>query len=84
MILWTYDPAERDARLAKEALQTETKGIQHLYPIIEIACASSPHHLIAVRQFYCSLYDCSLEEDIETAISWPLGKVNLQTVSLCH
>ncbi|KAI6675961.1 hypothetical protein NL676_036757 [Syzygium grande] len=75
VIFWTYDPPERDARLAKEALQTKRKGINHLLPIVEIACATSPHHLIAVRQAYCSLYDCSLEEDILSAISLPFGKI---------
>lgn len=78
MILWTYDPPERDARLVREALQTKRKGIKNLIPIVEIACAPpSPHHLIAVRQAYCSLYNCSLEEDICSTISLPLRKVNM-------
>lgn len=78
MILWTYDPPERDARLAREALQTIRKGINRLHPIIEIACApSSPHHLIAVRQAYCALYDCSLEEDICSTIDLPIRKVEM-------
>lgn len=79
MILRTYDPPDRDARLAKEALQMRKKGINRLYPIVEIACASSsPHHLMAVRQAYCSLYDCSLEEDIGSTLDLPLRKVNRQ------
>ncbi|KAF8043049.1 hypothetical protein BT93_A1403 [Corymbia citriodora subsp. variegata] len=81
VIFWTYDPPERDARLAKEALQTKRKGINHLLPIVEIACASSPNHLIGVRQAYCSLYDCSLEEDILSAISLPFRKILVGLVS---
>ncbi|XP_030465757.1 annexin D3 [Syzygium oleosum] len=81
VIFWTYDPPERDARLAKEALQTKSKGINHLLPIVEIACATSPHHLIAVRQAYCSLYDGSLEEDILSAISLPFRKILVGLVS---
>ncbi|KAI3425624.1 Annexin [Psidium guajava] len=81
VISWTYDPPERDARLAKEALQTRRKGINHLLPIVEIACATSPHHLIAVRQAYCSLFDCSLEEDISSAMSLPFRKILVGLVS---
>lgn len=75
MILWTYDPAERDARLANEALKSKKKGINQLQVIVEIACASTPHHLVAVRQTYCSLFDSSLEEDIIANVSLPVRKV---------
>ncbi|KAI4382961.1 hypothetical protein MLD38_008849 [Melastoma candidum] len=81
IIWWTYDPPERDARLAKEALQTRKKGIKHLLPIIEIACASVPQHLIAVRQEYCSLHDCSMEEDIPESLSFPVRKFLVGMVS---
>lgn len=75
VVLWTYDPPERDARLAKEALKARKKGINHLQVIVEIACASSPHHLMSVRQAYCSLFESSLEEDITANVSLPLKKV---------
>jgi hypothetical protein len=75
VILWTQDPPERDAKLAKDALKEKKKGIKHLEVIVEIACASSPHHLMAVRQAYCSLFDCSLEEDITSTVDMPLRKV---------
>jgi hypothetical protein len=75
VILWTQDPPERDAKLAKDALKRKNKGIKHLEVIVEIACASSPHHLMAVRQAYCSLFDCSLEEDITSTVDTPLRKV---------
>ncbi|KAL8482703.1 hypothetical protein ACS0TY_025661 [Phlomoides rotata] len=52
-------PTERDARLANEALKSKKKSITQLQVIVEIACASSPHHLVVVRQAYCSLFDSS-------------------------
>ncbi|KAF3448771.1 hypothetical protein FNV43_RR09484 [Rhamnella rubrinervis] len=81
VILWTYDPAERDAKLANEALKMSKKGVKHLKVIVEIACATSPHHLMAVRQVYCSLFDSSLEEDIAYTVSLPLRKLLLGLVS---
>ena len=75
VILWTTDPPERDAKLANEALKAKKKGMKQLQVIVEIACASSPNHLQEVRQAYCSLFDCSLEEDIVSAVSQPLRKV---------
>lgn len=81
VILWTYDPSERDAKLARDALKSKKKGINQLRVIVEIACATSPDHLIAVRQAYCSLFECSLEEDIESNISSPLKKILVGLVS---
>ncbi|XP_020214250.1 annexin D3 [Cajanus cajan] len=81
VILWTYDPAERHARLAKDALKTKRKGIKHLQVLVEIACASTPNHLVAVRQAYCSLFDCSLEEDIIASVAPPLRKLLVSLVS---
>ncbi|XP_022967125.1 annexin D3-like [Cucurbita maxima] len=80
-VLWAYDPAERDARMAHEALRSYKKGIHELQVLVEIACATSPHHLMAVRQAYCSLYDCSLEEDIFSSVSMPLRKLLVGLVS---
>ncbi|XP_057976609.1 annexin D3-like isoform X2 [Malania oleifera] len=76
--LWLYDAPERDARLAWMALRTMSKKKRiknHLQAIVEIACASSPHHLMAVRQAYRNLFDCSLEEDIAYNVSQPLRKL---------
>lgn len=75
MILWAQDPPERDAKLARDALKKKKKGTKHLQVIVEVSCASSPHHLMAVRQAYCSLFDCSLEEDITSNVDMPLRKV---------
>lgn len=70
------DPPERDAQLANEALKMCKKGVKYLKIIIEIACAASPDHLMAVRQAYCSLFHCSFEEDIAFHVSsLPLRKV---------
>ncbi|PSS09940.1 Annexin like [Actinidia chinensis var. chinensis] len=81
VIFWTYDPPERDARLANEALKSRKKSITQLQVIVEIACANSPHHLMAVRQAYISLFDCSLEEDIATNVPLQVRKVLVSLVS---
>ncbi|KDO83195.1 hypothetical protein CISIN_1g018771mg [Citrus sinensis] len=81
VIMWTLDPAERDAKMAKEALKKSKSGVKHLQVIVEISCASSPYHLAAVRQAYCALFDCSIEEDITAVVSMPLRKVLLRLVS---
>ncbi|KAH0733279.1 hypothetical protein KY290_002483 [Solanum tuberosum] len=75
VVLWTYEPSERDARLANEALKSKKKTITQLQVIVEIACASSPDHLVAVRQTYCGLFNCSLEEDIAANVPMPVQKV---------
>ncbi|KAF9596867.1 hypothetical protein IFM89_013915 [Coptis chinensis] len=81
VVLWTLDPHERDAKLANEVLKKSKKNIDHLQVIVEIACSTSPHHLMAVRQSYCSLFDCSLEEDIASNVAAPLKKLLVGLVS---
>ncbi|KAE9620903.1 putative annexin [Lupinus albus] len=81
IILWTQDPAERDAKLANAGLKAKRKGIKELQILVEIACASNPNHLVAVRKAYCSLFHCSLEEDIVASVSQPLRKLLLGLVS---
>ncbi|KAH9774235.1 hypothetical protein WN944_020603 [Citrus x changshan-huyou] len=81
VIMLTLDPAERDAKMAKEALKKSKSGVKHLQVIVEISCSSSPYHLAAVRQAYCALFDCSIEEDITAVVSMPLRKVLLRLVS---
>ncbi|CAH8362912.1 unnamed protein product [Eruca vesicaria subsp. sativa] len=75
VILWTKDPAERDARLAYKVLNEKKKTIEKLKIIVEISCTASPNHLIAVRKAYCSLYDSSLEEHIASSVPFPLAKL---------
>ncbi|KAF5196932.1 Annexin d3 [Thalictrum thalictroides] len=80
VILWTLDPPERDAKLAHEFLRKN--GLNQLQVIVEIACATSPQHLLAVRQSYCSLFDRSLEEDIVSKVALlPLRKLLVGLVS---
>ncbi|KNA17071.1 hypothetical protein SOVF_082840 [Spinacia oleracea] len=81
ILLWTNDPPERDARLINDALKAKKKGVKDLHVIVEVACASSPHHLMAVRKAYCSLFDCSVEEDIASNIQLPLRKILVRLVS---
>ncbi|KAF1899371.1 hypothetical protein Lal_00019499 [Lupinus albus] len=81
IILWTQDPAERDAKLANAGLKAKRKGIKELQILVEIACASNPNHLVAVRKAYCSLFHCSLEEDIVASVSQPLRKVRTSSFS---
>ncbi|KAF3674688.1 Annexin D3 [Capsicum annuum] len=81
VILWTYDPPERDARLVNEVLNSWMHDITRLQVMVEIACASTPDHLIAVRQAYCALFGCSLEEDIIAHASIPVQKVLISLVS---
>ncbi|WCJ39037.1 annexin 3 [Euphorbia peplus] len=81
VIWWTYDPSERDARLANDALKQRRVGAKQLQVIVEIACASSPKHLQEVRKAYCSLFECSLEEAITSVVAMPLRKVLFSLVS---
>jgi hypothetical protein len=76
MMLWTMDPAARDAKLAHKALKK--KGDRHVWVLIEVACASSPDHLVAVRKAYCAAYSASLEEDVAAC---PLYKDPLKQAS---
>ncbi|XP_047255178.1 annexin D3-like [Capsicum annuum] len=80
VMLWTYEPSEKDARLANEALKSRKKTTTQLQVIVEIACGSSPNHLIAVRQTYCGLFNRSLEEDIAANVSMPVQKILIGVV----
>ncbi|KAG9443693.1 hypothetical protein H6P81_015033 [Aristolochia fimbriata] len=79
VIQWTLDPVQRDAKMAKEALKS--KDPKRLLVLVEIACASTPDHLIAVRRAYCSLFKCSLEEDIILHAEPPFRKLLVSLVS---
>ncbi|TVU47006.1 hypothetical protein EJB05_06582, partial [Eragrostis curvula] len=85
MVLWATEPAERDARLANAALAAGGKraaGDQHAWVLVEVACASTPDHLVAVRRAYRSLFGCSLEEDVAAcaALADPLRKLLVSLV----
>ncbi|VAH27050.1 unnamed protein product [Triticum turgidum subsp. durum] len=82
VILWTMDPAERDANLVHGALRRRGDG-DHLAVLVEVACASDPDHLVAVRRAYRSLFGCSVEEDLAScaALQQPLRKMLVSLVS---
>ncbi|KAL8256622.1 hypothetical protein R6Q59_031689 [Mikania micrantha] len=61
VLLWTYDPPERDAYLANEALE---KGDKRYQVIVEIACTRSSLDLLQARKQYHVRYQKSLEEDV--------------------
>ncbi|KAI3718005.1 hypothetical protein L1987_69982 [Smallanthus sonchifolius] len=76
VLLWTYDPAERDAFLANEIVK---KGAKSNQVIVEIACTRSSHELLLVRKEYHARYQKSLEEDVAyyttdevRKLLWPL------------
>ncbi|KAI3968159.1 hypothetical protein MKX01_018462 [Papaver californicum] len=73
VIQWMLDPAERDAKLIRKSLEgmKKKKSVKQFEVIVETTCAYSPHHLMSVRQNYCSLFDCSLEEDMFSNVSLP-------------
>ncbi|XP_068663851.1 LOW QUALITY PROTEIN: annexin D3-like [Aristolochia californica] len=79
VIQWLLDPPQRDAKMAKEALKS--KDVKRLLVLVEIACASSPDHLIAVRRAYCSLFRCSIEEDIILHVEPPFRKLLVSLLS---
>ncbi|GJN33323.1 hypothetical protein PR202_gb21909 [Eleusine coracana subsp. coracana] len=82
MIFWTMDPAERDANLVHEALKRQ-KDDNYVLVLVEVSCASTPDHLMAVRDFYRNLFGCSVEEDVasSTALREPLKKMLVSLVS---
>ncbi|XP_058096778.1 annexin Gh1-like [Magnolia sinica] len=61
VLLWTLDPAERDALLANEATR---KWHSSNRVLIEIACTRSSKELLIVREAYHARYKRSLEEDV--------------------
>lgn len=58
---WIFEPADRDALLANEALK---RAVPDYHVVIEIACVRTPEELFAVRQAYQVRYKRSLEEDV--------------------
>ncbi|KAL6606910.1 hypothetical protein ACP70R_042563 [Stipagrostis hirtigluma subsp. patula] len=71
VILWTLDPAERDAVLANEAARKWQPGNRVL---VEIACARGSAHLVAVKQAYHDRFKRSLEEDVAAHVTGDFRK----------
>lgn len=61
LLWWILDAAERDAQLAREAIQCWNPNYK---VILEISCCRSPEDLVNVRRAYQVMYKKSLEEDI--------------------
>ncbi|XWS44926.1 hypothetical protein CRYUN_Cryun15aG0092100 [Craigia yunnanensis] len=61
VLLFTLDPAERDAHLANEATKRFTSSN---WVLMEIACTRSSYELFSVRKAYHARYKKSLEEDV--------------------
>ncbi|XP_073010803.1 annexin Gh1 [Typha latifolia] len=78
VILWTLDPAERDAVLANEAVRKWNPSNRVL---IEIACARTSGELFAVRQAYHARFKRSLEEDVAAHTSGDFRKLLVPLVS---
>ncbi|PRQ21443.1 putative peroxidase [Rosa chinensis] len=78
VMLWTLDPAERDAFLANEATKKWTSSNQVL---AEIACSRSSHGLLLARQEYHSRYKKSLEEDVAHHTTGDFRKLLVPLVS---
>lgn len=72
VILWTLDPAERDAVLANEEAKKWRPGGRAL---VEIACARTPAQLFAARQAYHDRFKRSLEEDVAAHVTGDFRKV---------
>jgi len=83
MILWTMDPAERDANLVHEAVKKKDES--YVSVLVEVSCASTPDHLMAVRKIYRKLFSCSVEEDVASspALQEPLKKVRKDRAWKC-
>ncbi|KAF7100301.1 hypothetical protein CFC21_101832 [Triticum aestivum] len=78
VILWTLDPAERDAVLANETAKKWHPGNPVL---VEIACARGSKQLFAVRQAYHDRFKRSLEEDVAAHITGDFRKLLVPLVS---
>ncbi|XP_038977276.1 annexin D1-like [Phoenix dactylifera] len=78
VLLWTLDPAERDAWLANEAVR---KWRPENRVLIEIACARSSGELFAVRQAYHARFKRSLEEDVAAHTTGDFRKLLVPLVS---
>ncbi|XP_051139521.1 annexin Gh1-like [Andrographis paniculata] len=75
ILLWTLEPAERDAYLANECLK------KHHQIIAEIACTRSPKELIQAREAYHARFKRSLEEDVAYHTTGDFRKLLVPLVS---
>lgn len=78
VLIWTLDPAERDAYLANEATKKWTSSNQVL---VEIACTRSPKELLLAREAYHARFKKSLEEDVAYHTTGDFRKLLVPLVS---
>ncbi|KAH7860467.1 hypothetical protein Vadar_013759 [Vaccinium darrowii] len=78
VLLWTPDPAERDALLANEATKRLSASN---WVLMEIACTRSSHDLFMVRQAYHARYKRSIEEDVSYHTTGDYRKLLVPLVS---
>ncbi|KAI3873357.1 hypothetical protein MKX03_003226 [Papaver bracteatum] len=79
VLLWTLDPAERDAVLLNESAKRYWTSSNQV--ILEIACTRSSHALLLVKQAYHALFRKSLEEDVAAHITGDFRKILVPLVS---
>ncbi|RAL43975.1 hypothetical protein DM860_014112 [Cuscuta australis] len=79
VLLWTLEPAERDAYLVNEATKRLTSSNR---VIMEIACTRSSHDLFKVRQKYHDRFKKSLEEDVAYHTFGDIRKLLVPLVSV--
>eukprot|EP00252_Welwitschia_mirabilis_P014036 TRINITY_DN3105_c0_g1_i3.p1 TRINITY_DN3105_c0_g1~~TRINITY_DN3105_c0_g1_i3.p1 ORF type:complete len:240 (+),score=0.31 TRINITY_DN3105_c0_g1_i3:130-849(+) len=70
--LWVRDPAERDAIIARKALE---RSDPDFFALVEILCARKPAEIAAVREAYFRLFKVTLENDIATETVGPQQKL---------
>ncbi|MFS8015625.1 putative annexin [Helianthus anomalus] len=78
VLLWTLEPAERDAYLVNQATKKLTASN---WVIMEVACTRSSHQLLSVRQAYHAKYKKSMEEDVAHHTSGDFRKLLVPLVS---
>ncbi|KAF4370588.1 hypothetical protein F8388_020174 [Cannabis sativa] len=78
LLLWTMEPAERDAYLAYESTKRFTSN---QWVLVEIATTRSTHELILVRKAYHDRYKKCIEEDVAHHTHGDIRKLLLPLVS---
>ncbi|CAN6874045.1 unnamed protein product [Brassica oleracea var. botrytis] len=78
VMLWTLEPAEKDAYLAKESTKMFTKD---KWVLVEIACTRSSLEFFRAKQAYQVRYKTSIEEDVAYHTSGGVRKLLVPLVS---
>lgn len=76
-MLWTLEPVERDAYLAKESTKMFTKNN---WVLVEIACTRPALEFFKAKQAYQARYKTSLEEDVAYHTSGDIRKVFIKHI----